>query len=177
MVNQNEIIAFILGSLIGVGLAYIFFQLRRRDTQSTTETILSQVDFHIQAVSAEALRKNSEQFFSMARETLTNQVAAGEQDLLTQKQLIDQTLQAMKLELDDVQTLVTSLEKDREGKFGELTQQLKQAAEQTTNLQNTTEKLRLALSNTQTRGQWGERMAEDVLRTAGFIEGINYQKQ
>jgi len=27
------------------------------------------------------------------------------------------------------------------------------------------------------RGQWGERMAEDVLRLAGFIEGINYVKQ
>ena len=27
------------------------------------------------------------------------------------------------------------------------------------------------------RGQWGERMAEDILRLAGFMEGINYQKQ
>ncbi|HEO64616.1 MAG TPA: DNA recombination protein RmuC, partial [Spirochaetes bacterium] len=27
------------------------------------------------------------------------------------------------------------------------------------------------------RGQWGERMAEDVLKLSGFIEGINYQKQ
>ena len=27
------------------------------------------------------------------------------------------------------------------------------------------------------RGQWGERMAEDVLRLAGFIEHVNYEKQ
>jgi DNA recombination protein RmuC len=27
------------------------------------------------------------------------------------------------------------------------------------------------------RGQWGERMAEDVLRLAGFIENVNYVKQ
>ena len=27
------------------------------------------------------------------------------------------------------------------------------------------------------RGQWGERMAEDVLQLAGFLEGINYHKQ
>ena len=29
----------------------------------------------------------------------------------------------------------------------------------------------------QARGQWGERMAEDVLRAAGMREGINYRKQ
>jgi DNA recombination protein RmuC len=37
--------------------------------------------------------------------------------------------------------------------------------------------LRQALSSTKARGQWGERMAEDVLRLAGFIENVNYEKQ
>ena len=34
-----------------------------------------------------------------------------------------------------------------------------------------------ALANPQARGQWGERMAEDVLRLAGFVENVNYRKQ
>jgi DNA recombination protein RmuC len=33
------------------------------------------------------------------------------------------------------------------------------------------------LANTQVRGQWGERMAEDVFRLIGFVESINYTKQ
>ncbi|MBW2024978.1 MAG: DNA recombination protein RmuC [Deltaproteobacteria bacterium] len=37
--------------------------------------------------------------------------------------------------------------------------------------------LREALASTKARGQWGERMAEDVLRLAGFVENINYVKQ
>ncbi len=37
--------------------------------------------------------------------------------------------------------------------------------------------LREALANPQARGQWGERMAEDVLRLAGFTEHVNYRKQ
>jgi len=41
----------------------------------------------------------------------------------------------------------------------------------------TTNALREALASTKVRGQWGERMAEDVLRLAGFIENINYSKQ
>ena len=41
----------------------------------------------------------------------------------------------------------------------------------------TTSSIREALASTKTRGQWGERMAEDVLRVAGLIENINYVKQ
>ena len=42
---------------------------------------------------------------------------------------------------------------------------------------STTGQLREALANTRARGQWGERMAEDVLRLTGFVEGVNYLKQ
>ncbi|MDD5496697.1 MAG: DNA recombination protein RmuC, partial [Candidatus Omnitrophica bacterium] len=91
--------------------------------------------------------------------------------------LIDQTLLLMKDELKNIQNLVTEFEKDRENKFGELANQLKTAAEQTGKLQETTGQLRSALASTTARGQWGQRMAEDVLRLAGFIEGINYLKE
>jgi DNA recombination protein RmuC len=80
-------------------------------------------------------------------------------------------------EIGKVHQLVTILEKDREQKFGELNQQLKSTAEQTAKLQNTAEHLRSVLANTRVRGQWGERMAEDVLQMVGFVEGINYRKQ
>jgi len=62
-------------------------------------------------------------------------------------------------------------------KFGELASQLKTAGEQTTALLQTTNTLREALASTKVRGQWGERMAEDVLQLAGFIENVNYFKQ
>jgi DNA recombination protein RmuC len=44
-------------------------------------------------------------------------------------------------------------------------------------LRDTTGDLKNALASNSGRGQWGERMAEDVLRLAGMIEGINYIKQ
>jgi DNA recombination protein RmuC len=44
-------------------------------------------------------------------------------------------------------------------------------------LSQRTESLNEVLSNSQARGQWGERLAEDMLRVAGFIEGVNYHKQ
>jgi len=45
------------------------------------------------------------------------------------------------------------------------------------NLARTTGNLNQVLSSSQKRGQWGERMAEDMLRAAGLIEGINFRKQ
>lgn len=40
-----------------------------------------------------------------------------------------------------------------------------------------TEELRKVLFNPSKRGQWGERLAEDILRWAGLLEGKNYTKQ
>ena len=54
---------------------------------------------------------------------------------------------------------------------------LQQHRQTTQQLMQTTTDLKEALANSKTRGQWGERMAEDVLRFSGFVEGINYVKQ
>ena len=54
---------------------------------------------------------------------------------------------------------------------------LRTQAEVTQALSTSTQSLREALANPKARGQWGERMAEDVLRLAGFIEHVNYEKQ
>ena len=83
----------------------------------------------------------------------------------------------MKAELGKVSNLVSDLEKDRQKKFGELASQLKLVGEQTASLTSTAGSLREALVNSRVRGQWGERMAADVLRHIGFVEGVNYQKQ
>ncbi len=46
-----------------------------------------------------------------------------------------------------------------------------------TSLNSSSSALRDILANTQVRGQWGERMAEDVFRLIGFVESVNYIKQ
>ncbi len=128
------------------------------------------------ALSFEALSKSTEQFLKIANETLSKQTEGGERDLEAKKKLIDQTLGSMKEELQKVQNLVTNFEKDRELKFGELSGQLKISAEQLNKLHDTTSQLKAALVSTKARGQWGQRIADDILRLAGFAEGINYQK-
>jgi DNA recombination protein RmuC len=60
---------------------------------------------------------------------------------------------------------------------GKLTTDLRHTMAATQKLAETTDSLRTALASPKSRGQWGERMADDVLRVAGFVEGINYQRE
>jgi DNA recombination protein RmuC len=91
--------------------------------------------------------------------------------------VLDHQLGSMTTELGKVGELVRSLERDRHRAFGELSNELRRQHEGLNTLSEHTQQLREVLSSSQARGQWGERMAEDVLRLAGFLEGVNYRKQ
>ena len=186
------VIGIIGGFIVGVLLAIIVQAVRKKSAralardliaQSQTqrvqdvEALLSRVKDAFGALSHDALSKSTQELLKLANETLSKQTQAGGMELEGKKKLIDQTLQAMKDDLGKVQDLMQTLEKDREQKFGQLETQLKSAAEQTSKLQETAHHLRQALASTKVRGQWGERMAGDVLNLAGFIEGVNYLKQ
>jgi DNA recombination protein RmuC len=97
------------------------------------------------------------------------------------KALIDQEMHATRdgitSQIKRVDELVRELESDRERKFGALSSELSRQREGMDKLRESTQDLREALVSTKVRGQWGERMAEDVLHLAGFIEGVNYQRQ
>ncbi len=183
---------FIIGVVSGIAVMLLINLIRKWDAGKIAreaveqaesrrirevDSLLDRVRESFGSLSLEALSRNTEDFLKLANETLSRQTRAGEKDLDGKKELIDQTLVAMKEDLLKVRNLVIELEKDRENKFGQLSNQLESTASQTLRLQETTARLQIALSNTKARGQWGERMAEDVLRLAGFIEGINYHKQ
>jgi len=122
-------------------------------------------------------RQSMEQALAQNREILEQERRVASGDLDAKKSLIDQQVSTMSGELGKVEALVRSLEVERTTKLGELSGVLEQQRAQVQDLTATTQSLREALSSTKVRGQWGERMAEDVLRLAGFIEGVNYRKQ
>ena len=79
--------------------------------------------------------------------------------------------------LERVTTVVADLRTERAGQHGELLARVGEAQRVTEALRCTAEGLERVLANPQARGQWGERMCDDVLRAAGLIEGVNYAKQ
>jgi DNA recombination protein RmuC len=83
----------------------------------------------------------------------------------------------VRAELVRVAQLVGSLSRERAEQAGRVETRLAEVAATSARLADTTQSLRQALANPQARGQWGERMADDVLRAAGLVEGISYRKQ
>ena len=92
------------------------------------------------------------------------------------KQLGEQ-VHSMNTELTQLRSLVGQLQKERAQQHGQFVESLEAATRQQKLLAETTGHLRDALASPQARGQWGERMAEDVLRSAGMREGVNYRRQ
>lgn len=129
------------------------------------------------ALSASALERNARSFLELAAQRLSEAQSKATHELEGKKSLIDQQLVQMTGELGKVRELVNDLERDRQAKFGALASQLQQSQDGVRALHEVTQGLRQALASTKARGQWGERMAEDVLQLAGFIENVNYRKQ
>jgi DNA recombination protein RmuC len=112
-----------------------------------------------------------------AGEQLRSVLAAGSKEIDHQGRAIDRQVTAMAQELGKVTDLVAGLQRDRAEQHGEVVQRLTEATQVSRRLGDTTHALREALASPKARGQWGERLAEDVLRTAGLHEGTSYWKQ
>lgn len=102
-------------------------------------------------------------------------------DLASKKDVIDTRLDQvhgeMRTELTKLTEMVTALGQTSAEKFGQVETSLKAHADVAAAVAESAQALRTAIANPQARGQWGERMAEDVLRMAGFVENTNYTKQ
>ncbi|MBI4375823.1 MAG: DNA recombination protein RmuC [Elusimicrobia bacterium] len=79
-------------------------------------------------------------------------------------------------QIGQCESLVREFEVERREKYGSLEKTLKDASESTGRLAAATEGLRSLLDNSRARGQWGERMAEDILRASGLKENVQYLK-
>lgn len=129
------------------------------------------------SASMDALSKNTEEFMKYAEKALIAQKDLGSKDLSGKKELIDQSIEGMTRKLGDVQRKIEEIGLGNMEKMGEVSHGIKQHIEATSRLAETADGLRQTLASAKKRGEWGERMAEDVIRLAGMVEGINYTKQ
>jgi DNA recombination protein RmuC len=136
------------------------------------------------ALSLDALAKNSDEFkkyaddfIKLAEEKLKTQTVEGKKELDGKKELIDQNIEAIGKTMSEVQRRIEEVGKVSGEKFTEVSTLIKKHEEVTSKLKDTTERLGNALASSKKRGEWGERMAEDIIRLIGMVEGVNYIKQ
>jgi len=120
---------------------------------------------------------NREQLGAVAQQARQQSVAelGAKQDVIDTR--LDQVRVEMRTELEKLSAMVAGLAEQSAQRFGQVDQSLRSHAEVTHALSQSAQALREAMASPTARGQWGERMAEDVLRLAGFVENVNYVKQ
>jgi len=124
--------------------------------QGAVETKIHETTTKVLADATEAARKQADDRFARDKEALDEQTKG--------------LLKPFEIQMTALKTEVEKLHSQNTEKFGNVDEAVKGLATQTQALRN-------VLSSAQGRGNWGERMLEDILSHAGFQRGINYEKQ
>jgi len=151
-------------------------QLDQRSLTATQEAIDAAVSkvLEVNRAAAEAQARDSSLRLEAERASTAQELGA-KKDLIEAR--LAQVQADLRSDLAGVRDLVTQLGSNHSEAFGRVSAQLTEHATSTSQLALSTQQLKEALASSKARGQWGERMAEDVLRLAGLVEHVNYVKQ
>ena len=152
-------------------------QKNLREQKDLLDAMEGKLSETFKALSLEALSKNSTEFIKLAEGKLKEQTVEGRKELEGKKELIDQSIDTIAKALSDIGKRIEDVGEKSGNRLTEVSTLLKKHEDITVKLNTTTEHLRQALASSKKRGEWGERMAEDIMRLLGMAEGINYIKQ
>ncbi|WP_350349451.1 DNA recombination protein RmuC [Agromyces sp. G08B096] len=164
--------------LAGVHAAHAAEQARIRAEEQQVQAELRAELAALDATTA-GLREQIESARQQYREIVERQ-RAEQQEREAREAAESKVLQALapvKQTLTEMQSKVTALETQRHQQHGELSQQLKIAAENEERLRSTAESLASALRSNSTRGVWGETQLRSVVEAAGLIERVDFDTQ
>ena len=176
---QQEILYIIIGLALGFGLFLIFsyFQNRKSKDAETeqSEKMLAEMELRLKALLPEVMKDTNEMVVKMASEQLGAQTKEVKTDLENKRGEIDRLVKIIRQDLKNTHDKLQVTEKEQAGSFEKLKSALDEYKELTQQLAVSTEGLKKVLSNNQMRGQFGEQIAEDLLRMTGFVKGTDYE--
>lgn len=98
-------------------------------------------------------------------------------DLANKQNMLEKMIKDLRQEMSEQQKEIRSIEKEQIDKISSVKTAVEEHRQLTKELKTSTEQLAKVLSNNQTRGAWGERIIEDLLKANGLQEGIHYLRQ
>jgi len=150
-------------------LATLLF-LILKNKKNSPEQISREISNSLNQIFPEVLRNANQQLITLADQKIST-------DLNNKKQAIEELVNRALQEIEKNNKKIEEVEIKRTGSFSTLTEKLEEQKILTNQLKITTEGLKNVLSNNQMRGQFGEQVAEDLLKMSGFVSGVNYNKQ
>lgn len=168
-----DIILIVLSVFVATLIGTIVVNILLKRNSGTEDRGLED---RISRLSTEALRQNSEQFLQSAKEILGAQKQEIKVDLEGKKSAIGDLIEEIRKDIRKNEERISKSDEDRVRSFSALQNELKSYKDITSDLKISTDKLKNLLSNNQLRGAFGEQIAEDLLKMAGFVIGQSYSK-
>lgn len=173
---MTMILAMIGGILIGAICVGIIFSIFKKEngTSSDTERLFSQLELRFAKTSQEALKHAQEQLLTLTRERFSVDQHAARKELDDKKEMIAQMVNEIRKDLGESKERLRQSDEQRATLFSSVRQELEFHKQMTGELRGATDDLKKVLSNNQMRGAFGEQVAENLLKMAGFVIGQDY---
>lgn len=130
-----------------------------------------------QALSADALKSNTEQFLSLAQTKLQQARTESAADLDARRQAIENLLAPLQKTLEQVDSEIQAAERRRIQSGAELAQKITALDAMGQGLREETRRLTDALKRPGVRGRWGELQLKRVVELAGMLEHCHFTEQ
>ncbi len=147
------------------------------EKQSLLEKAEQRLSETFKSLSVDALRKTQDEFLKLANETLKAREEKADLSLKQRHEAVQLLVKPVAETLEKVQGRLGEIEKQREGAYAALKEQVSAMSEGQKNLQIETNKLVSALRQPTGRGQWGEMQLRRVVEMAGMQEHSDFDTQ
>ncbi len=164
--------AVFIAALLGSIIANIFIKRKSGKDILADDSL----EDKISRISSQALRNNTDQFLSLAKEVLGSQKNEIKIDLEGKKSAINELISEIRRDIRKNEERLARSDEERISSFSSLKKELENYKEVTGDLKVSADRLKNLLSNNQMRGAFGEQIAENLMRMAGLVIGQDYLK-
>lgn len=175
--NLYIISVFISGMLFGAIFVWFITKIASRRSEEKFNAALDEAAALLKSNFAEISLDTLSKTTDMLSGRLKSEREISAKEISGQKEIIEKRIETLNGELLKLTGLINTMENARNMQMGELKSIIDDSRAKTSELFHVTNGLKETLSSKQGRGQWAERMADDVLSYAGLKEGINYIRQ
>lgn len=163
---MDIVISLVLGLIVGVIVVLVIKgkDSKKEDLESSIKQLLPDL-----------MKSVNEQVIQLADQKLGAEKKEIRADMEGKRQEIERLIKMIQDDLKDSKNRLNESEKERVDMFSSLKTSLDDYKKITDQLAVSTESLKKVLSNNQLRGQFGEQVADELLKMAGFVRGVDYE--